>query len=195
MKQFLLLPFLLLPGLKAVVHRLPAHGTSLAPRADQKAENLDSEVALKDPVSGLEIPKALILTGLGPDEASKRLFDWDESCTDKDDRERIVTAWRNVIKLSSATSTHLDQLSKGLPSPPSGRIDKANRKLIYDRDSPFAQFFRAQDSKISNVKAAFDKIKEMAEKPQDQRGSTPGALRFVCDKQAKIKNRAGTPFW
>lgn len=190
MKSFSLL---LLSASIAVGHVAQIPRRDLIVRAGQGVENLDNEPDYEDPVSGDKIPKSRILTGLGPDAAINRFFDWDESCTDEKHRKKIAATFTNVLALTGYASGHLDQLSKGLNPQPGSSTNKRNQQTIFDIDPAYAQMFLGLDNQIKYVKGSFDLISGEAPKPgADRGGNKPGALRFICNADDHVMNGDGS---
>lgn len=179
----------------AVGHVLPGPKKSLAGRADQTLTNPDNDPDYEDPTSGDKTPKSRVLSGVGPQAADDRWFDWDESCSDKDQREKIVTAFEQMTQLSDWTSQHLDQLKAGLPNAVGTSVNAANRKYIFDKDPAFAQMFLGQDNRIQYIKETFDLVTTNARKLSGERGGNkPGALRFICSAKNEVKDVDGQPY-
>lgn len=89
----------------------------------QQLHDPDNEGTYTDPVTGAQVQKNRILTGVGPEAADNRLFDWDESCSDAGQRAKILSAWENFQDLTTRASTQLDTLMASLPNTPA---DKGN---------------------------------------------------------------------
>ncbi|OQO02810.1 hypothetical protein B0A48_11093 [Cryoendolithus antarcticus] len=166
-------------------------------RADsaQNVHNPDSEPTYTDQVSGEAIQKSQILKGVGPPEAEEhRYFDWDETCTDANDRQMIFQAWQNFQPLVDTTTQRLTTLAAGYPEP--GKAEKTNaknEKYIKQTDPAFTQMFNARSGFLSNVKQAFESITAGIKSIPNRPGNDPGppALRFVCDKHAQVKDQDG----
>lgn len=132
---------------------------------------------------------------MGPQAADDRWFDWDESCSDKDQRAKIVTAFEQMTQLSDWTSQHLDQLKAGLPNAVGTSVNVANRKYIFEKDPAFAQMFLGQDNRIQYIKETFDLVTTNAKKsPGERGGNKPGALRFICSAKNEVKDIDGQPY-
>lgn len=170
-------------------HVLPNPGDGLVARANQVLTNPDNEPDYVDPVTGNTTPKSRILSGVGPAEADARWFDWDETCSDKDHRKKIMTAFSNVMLLSEWTFTHLEQLQNALPKPPGSSPNTINRKYIFENDPAYAQMFGAHDHALAYVKETFNKVKTNGKKPPNERNQAgPGALRFICNADNAVMN-------
>ncbi|KAK8076729.1 hypothetical protein PG994_004001 [Apiospora phragmitis] len=157
----------------------------LVARNGQQLTNPDNEPDWVDQVTGTKTPKSRVLSGVGPEEADNRLFDWDESCSDEKQRKKILDAFTNMHQLLEWTSTHLGQLQEGLPNPvdPSKTNDE-NRKYIFDKDPAYAQMFLGHDNRIQYVKETFDLVKGESKKKAGERGGNkPGALRLICSHE------------
>ncbi|KAI1373270.1 hypothetical protein F4677DRAFT_448600 [Hypoxylon crocopeplum] len=99
----------------AVGHILSGPKRSLVARGGQQLTNPDNEPDYEDFTTGSKTPKSRVLSGVGPVEAN-RWFDWDESCSDADQRTKIL-------------------LQKGLPSPVrASSPNKDNQKYIFNKD-------------------------------------------------------------
>lgn len=180
---------LLLSASVAVAHVAQISRRDLTVRAGQDVENLDNEPDYEDPVSGDKIPKSRILTGLGPDAAINRFFDWDESCTDETHRKKIAATFANVLTLTGYASDHLDLLSQGLNPQPGSSTNKRNQQAIFDVDPAYAQMFLGLENQIKYVKGSFDLISGEVPKPgADRGGNKPGALRFICNADDHVMN-------
>ncbi|XXH01315.1 hypothetical protein Hte_007672 [Hypoxylon texense] len=176
----------------AVGHVLSKPKTSLVARAGQSLTNPDNEPDFEDVVTGDKTPKSRVLSGIGPEEADNRWFDWDESCSNADQRTKILAAFRHIIQLSDATSGHLDELQKGLPKPVGKSTNKDNKKYIFDTDPAYAQMFLGLDDRIQYVKDTFDLVRTKANAPPDARGGgKPGALRFICNANNEVMTGDG----
>lgn len=174
----------------AVGHILPELKGKLDARAGQQLTNPDNEPNYEDLITGSKTPKSRVLSGTGLAEADNRWFDWDESCSDVDQRTKILAAFRHIIQLSDSTSKHLDELQKGLPSPVgTSSFNKDNQKYIFDNDPAYAQMFLGHDNRIQYIKETFDLVTINAQKTPDARGGKkPGALRFICNANNKVMN-------
>ncbi|KPM36219.1 hypothetical protein AK830_g10358 [Neonectria ditissima] len=179
----------------AVGHVLPGPKKSLAGRADQTLTNPDNDPDYEDHTTGNKTPKSRVLSGVGPQAADDRWFDWDESCSDKDQRAKIVTAFEQITQLSDWTSKHLEQLKAGLPKAVGSSVNAENRKYIFEMDPAFAQMFLGQDNRIQYIKETFDLVTTNAKKPPGERGGNkPGALRFICSAKNEVKDVDGQPY-
>lgn len=169
-------------------HVVPGARRGLTKRAGQQVHNLDNEPEFEDFTTGNKTPKSRILTGVGPDEADNRWFDWDESCTDKDQRAKIVNTFRHVPALSAATSHHLDTLLGSLNNVGTSP-NKDNQRYIFENDPAYAQMFLGHDNRIQYVKETFDLVATNAPKAAGARGGNkPGALRFICNADNHVLN-------
>lgn len=172
---------------------LPPSGDTrsrLTIRADeeQKLTNPDNEPGFKDPVTGATMEKSRVLSGIGPDAAKDRFFDWDESCSDATHRAKIVAAFGSVQQLAEHASTRLGDLKGKLPNTPKNRANKANRLEIAKVDPAYTQMFKAFDHKIEEVKGGFDILAaNMKKAPSDRGGDNPGALRIICSADNKVR--------
>lgn len=181
---------LILSASIAAAHVVPASKRDLVTRAEQNIEQLDNEEDFEKGGSGDLIPKSRILTGIGPQQAIDRVFDWDESCTDEGQRKKIVDTFLHIIQLSAYTSNHLEQLKGGLTAPIGGSSpNKDNIKAIFDNDPAYAQMFLGHDNRIDYIKETFDLVTTNAPKPAGERGGNkPGALRFICNADNHVMN-------
>lgn len=171
---------------------LPPNGNTkshLMIRADeeQTLTNPDNEPGFKDPVTGKTMEKSRILSGIGPDAAKDRSFDWDESCSDAKHRAKIAAAFGNVQQLAEHASTRLEDLKGKLPKPTTGRANKENRQFIAGADQAYTQMFKAQDQKIEEVKGGFDALTANMKNPTGRGGGNPGALRIICGWDNKVR--------
>lgn len=176
--------FLFISASLVVGHVVPSRPRPLAARAGESLTNPDEEPDYADPHSGSKIEKSRVLSGVGPDAANNRFFDWDESCTDAGQRTKIVAAFENSLQLATWTSNHLQQLQAGLPEPPGagGRDKQGNKNFIKDKDPAYQQMFLSLDSRIQYVKETFDIFSANAVKdPAGRSDRKPGALRFICN--------------
>lgn len=185
-----LVALLFLSAALAVGHILPRPMRNLVARAGQQLTNPENEPDYEDPTTGSKTPKSRVLSGVGPEEADNRWFDWDESCSDADQRTKILATFRYIIQLSGSTSNHLDELQKGLPNPVGTKsFNKDNKKYIFSNDPAYAQMFLGEDNRIQYVKETFDLLTTNAQKTPDARGGNkPGALRFICNADNKVMN-------
>lgn len=180
-------------------HYLPAElSKTLIPRGDNGGQNVgnpDKEPGFQVTTSGDTQDKSRVLTGVGPDAANQRYFDWDETCTDAEQRQEILDAWTNFQPLVTQASEQLKELSAALPQATGTSPKIANKRKIAAVDQAFTQYFSARDNQIDFVKGAYDVLTGNVQKGATQRGDgKPGALRFICDKERKIKQRDGKPF-
>lgn len=161
---------------------------------EQKLINPDNEDPYYEPITDSDIEKSRILSGIGPEEAKQRYFDWDESCDNEYDRKKIVATFVNFQQLVEQASEKLGKLSEGLEENESKVINKKNRQKIAKEDPAFTQMFRGFDYLVDDVKDGFDKI--MANVKNSKRGTAekPGALRFICSARDQVLNQKGTPF-
>jgi hypothetical protein len=194
------LPFLLvLPSLYAavagyVVIDKPHISSTLSTRADKTPDNPDGEDDYQDPVTKANVPRSRILpfgqNGVDqPPEARDRWFDWDMTCTDTDDRQKIMTAFTNAYALAERASGALDALIKGLPSPAGtgSNAVRVNQNYIAAEDPAYTQMWFAQDNRLAQVKKSFDTIYSQVTKKPDDRAKGKGALRLICDKGGNVK--------
>lgn len=75
--------------------KTPGHLTSRTD-SEQQLHNPDQEPTWTDQVTGSTYARSQILTGVGPEAADERQFDWDESCTDPRERRTIIKAWADL---------------------------------------------------------------------------------------------------
>ncbi|KAI1127399.1 hypothetical protein F5Y10DRAFT_242969 [Nemania abortiva] len=168
-------------------------GHALYARAGQQLTNPDNEPDYRDPVTGNTIPKSRVLSGVGPQAADNRWFDWDESCSDADQRTKIANTFDHSLQLTMFMSQHLDQLQMKLPTPPGTGLNQANKKFIFQTDPAYAQMFKGLDHKINYVKETFDLVNTRAQSPPATRGGGgPSALRFICNADDKVMNQDNT---
>ncbi|KAK3700116.1 hypothetical protein LTR37_016119 [Vermiconidia calcicola] len=165
---------------------VPKHGstalTRLTPRVEgQQFVNPDEEPKYKDPKTGDLTPKSRILSGVGPPAADSRWFDWDESCTDATQRQKILSTFTSAMELASWTSEHLQELLGELSKPPGDELNPVNQKEIFDKDQPFAQMFLGLDTQIGYVKETFDLVAQRGQSFAVRQGPKPAALRFICN--------------
>ena len=98
----------------ALVVPPPSNGISdilLKTRDDgQQLTNPDKEDPYTDAITGDSIEKSRVLSGVGPQEANDRHFDWDESCTDEKQRRKILIAFNVMQELTKRASDNVQQL-------------------------------------------------------------------------------------
>ena len=173
---------------------VPLH-SRLMTRAAQELTNPDNEPAFADPLSGAQTPKSRVLSGVGPQEANDRWFDWDESCANEEDREKVVAAFQGAMSLAEGASQHLESLRNSLEKPIKIGATIGNQRMISDTDPAYLQMFKAQDNRLPYIKGTFDLVTSTGRSSQGrQDASGPQALRFICDREGKIKNDVGGPF-
>lgn len=168
----------------------------LLPRVNQQQLiNPDNEPAYTDLLMGSQQEKSRILSGVGPQEAIDRWWDWDETCSDDADRAMITATFQNAMSLAQNTITRLDTLRSSLPQvpKPSGKTD-VNRNYILKNDQAFAQMFGGRDDMITYVRDSFDLVTTRAQSFQGRNSQGPSSLRFICDKQGTLKNEDGTSY-
>lgn len=196
MKTLSLLPvFISLCVAVAVPSSNDPSSSHLQKRA-QKLTNPDNEPDFEDPVSKSKVPKSRVLEFDGTDDpASKRWFDWDESCSNENDRKKILAAFNNVMDLSKISSDFLTDLQKGLPKQNTGtKVDNDNRKYIMAEDPAFTQMFNAEDIRISFVKDSFDLIPTKMKSFDGRNDNKPPAVRFICDPKGEVKTASGDSY-
>lgn len=165
----------------------------LEPRMNnqQSLSDPDNEGTYADPVTGAQVQKAMVLTGVGPAAADDRQFDWDQSCSDNTQRAKILAAWINFQELTTRASTQLAALRASLPNAPAnqGVPNPENRKFIEQNDPAFTQYFKAHDTGLQDVQDAFARITDNV---RNFAGRGPnGAVRFVCNANNHVKNGNG----
>ncbi|KAF2759135.1 hypothetical protein EJ05DRAFT_509995 [Pseudovirgaria hyperparasitica] len=196
MKSLLFLPFCSLCAALVVSTPDNVKATHIAPRVGQSFTNPDNEPQYEDPVTKAKVDKAKILSGVGPKEADDRWFDWDETCTDADQRKIIFQTFEHTILMADYGASHLDNLKKGLPEPVTDDASKPNdnnRKAIFQTDPAYAQMFNGHDNRIKYVRDTFGLVSSEAQKaPGARNGQKQGALRFICDKTGAIRSGDGT---
>jgi hypothetical protein len=188
-----LVALLFLSACLAVGHVLPEPKKSLVTRAGQELTNPDNEPEHEDPISGAKTQKSRVLSGVGPVEADKRFFDWDESCTDATHREKILATFKSTLILSEDAANHLLWLQKSLPNQVGTTTpNKDNQKYIFQVDPAYAQMFAGHDNRIAYVKETFELVTSNAQKtPNERGGGKPGALRFICNADDHVMKGDG----
>jgi hypothetical protein len=182
----------------------PSDGIStmlLKPRDDgQQLTNPDEEDPYVNEITGESISKSRVLSGIGPQEANDRHFDWDESCTDEKHRKKIMVAFGAMQELANSASEKLQQLKTSLPNqrtPEMGvKLDNENRQFIARTDFAYTQMFRAWDSYIDDVKGSFDKLLGNVKNYPGRAANNEGALRFICNADNHVRfgsNLGGVP--
>ena len=165
------------------------HDVQLVRRVDeQTVTNPDEERDYDYGTTGDAIPRSRVLTGLENQPAADRWFDWDESCTDPDQRQRVLGAFTNTMTLAKLASTQLEQLIKALPTVPGSSLNDANRKFIFEKDPAFAQMFLGHDHRLQYVKESFDLVVQNGQKFDGRGGNKPRALRFICNADNHVMN-------
>lgn len=181
------------------LHKDGKNRTRLEARADQDLTNPDNEPTYEDEVTGEDWDKSKILSGVGPDAADKRYFDWDESCVDSGQREKIMLTWVAFQDLTISASKRLSDLMARLPDQPvgtKGNPNDENVKFIMAEDPAYTQMFKARDTGLTNVRNAFDAITQNAQVFQGRGGNKSGkppALRFICNADNHVKDANGGP--
>lgn len=202
MKSLLFIPLISSLCAAIAVHSNDKHLThSLVTRADgddnkgQKATNPDNEPDDEDPVTKEKIRKSLVLEIGAPQEATNRWFDWDESCTDEKDRQKITAAFQDTIGLAGQGSQFLTDLQNGLPKkPPGSSANKGNIAYIVKEDPAFTQMFYAQDNRIQYVKDTYDLLVSKMKSFDGRNGDGANGVRFICDRQGKVKTAGGDSY-
>jgi hypothetical protein len=180
----------------ALVVPPPSNGISdilLKTRDDgQQLTNPDKEDPYTDAITGDSIEKSRVFSGVGPQEANDRHFDWDESCTDEKQRRKILIAFNVMQELTKRASDNVQQLKDNFPHPRipqmGVKIDKDNRKFIAQTDPAYTQMFRAWDSYVDNVKGSFDKVLGNVKNFPGRSSAGDGALRFICNADNHVKS-------
>ncbi|PGH10716.1 hypothetical protein AJ79_05307 [Helicocarpus griseus UAMH5409] len=159
-------------------------------RADgHRVTDPDNELLFEDPVTNTKTPKSRVLEIGEPEEARNRWFDWDESCTDQEDRRKITEAFRMAKDFARSASGFLDKPNKGLPkTKKKNAAVPENVEYIKKFDSAFTQMFFAQDNRIDYVKDSFDILVDRLSK-YDGRHPQEGkhGLRFICDRKGQSR--------
>lgn len=172
---------------------------SLERRANsgQQLTNPDSEPPYTDPTSGSQVDKSRILSGTGFQPADDRYFDWDESCSDADERLKIATAWEHFQPLVDGARDQLKDLRDKLPKQPvrdSGNPNEENREFIHTEDPAYAQMFKARDTGMAWVQESYKRVSDNVRVFNGRNPGKPSALRFICDSKGQIKNGDGSSF-
>ncbi|KAM0690648.1 hypothetical protein Q7P36_009416 [Cladosporium allicinum] len=141
-----------------------------------------------DEITGASIERSRVLSGFGPQEANDRHFDWDESCTNKDHRKKIVTAFNAMQQLVTSASGKLQELRNNLPQQPSGIINNENRRYIARTDFAYTQMFRARDNNIDDARQSFDRLTDNVKNLPGRAAADEGALRFICNADNHVKS-------
>lgn len=193
MKNLFLLP--LVASLCAAVAVKPNDerpNQHLTTREDgQHAENLDKEQDHEDPVTKSKTPKSRVLIIGEPKAASDRWFDWDESCTDSRDRQKITAAFQDALDLVQTGSMFLKRLGDGLPKKIGSNANKENIAFIAQEDPAFTQMFYAQDNRIAYVKETYDIVLQKIKSFKGRNGDKGDGLRFICDRKGVLKDTEG----
>jgi hypothetical protein len=100
--------------------------------------SIDSGSSLSDTLAadGDSITQSYYLT-LRPGKVegpADRLYDWDESCIDSTERQKITDAYNMAIKLVKDADAKLKALADGLPKRPTAVVNTENQKLIAELD-------------------------------------------------------------
>jgi hypothetical protein len=161
----------------------------------QKLTNPDNEEVYKDKMTLAETSKSQILKFDTPqEETDNRWFDWDQTCKDETDRQKVLLAFKYGYEYATKASRFLQELLDNLPNKPPGKsANKQNIKFIVDEDPAFAQMFYAQDNRINQVKGTFDNLLAGMKSFQGRNKKRAGAdgVRFICDREGKVKNVDG----
>lgn len=145
---------------------------------EQQLTNPDSEPPYIDQSTSASIEKSRVLSGIGPQEADDRHFDWDEPCTDEQHRKKILTAFTVVQELTKSASERLQDLKDKLPEATGSSINDKNRKFIAATNFAYTQMFRAWDWRIGEVKESFDKLTNNVKNFPHRDEPNKAALRF-----------------
>ena len=170
-------------------------GSLLTARDDgQQLTNPDREDPYVDAITGASVDKSRVLSGVGPQDADDRHFDWGESCTDEKHRKKIMIAFGVVQELAGSASDKLQELMDSLPQERAvNKINDENRRFIAKTDFAYTQMFKAWDNKIPQVKGSFDKLlKNMKDFP-DRAPVDKGALRFICNADNHVRYGTADP--
>ena len=192
-----ILIFAFLSSCKAFAVPLSGRNVSLylEPRMNnQQLQDPDNEGTYQDPTTGNQIQKSMILTGVGPEAADNRQFDWDQSCSDPGQRGKIFAAWENFQELTTRASTQLGTLRASLPNPPAnlGKPDAQNQAVIEQIDPAYTQYFKAHDTGLQRVQDSFTRVTDNV---RNFAGRGPnGAVRFICNADNHVKNGHGTSY-
>ncbi|EEP80522.1 predicted protein [Uncinocarpus reesii 1704] len=195
MKGFISLPLFASFCAAVVIH--PADTRSLSHlekrEGNQEVKQLDDEPDYEDPVTKAKTPKTRVLIVNQPKEATERWFDWDESCTDQEDRRKITAAFQDSLDFIKSASGFLEELTKGLPQKPGKNANKENIAFISEKDPAFTQMFYAQDNRIGYVKESFDILHKKMQQFEGRHGDASG-VRFICDKKGEVKGSDGESY-
>jgi hypothetical protein len=179
----------------------PSDGIStilLTTRDDgQQLTNPGEEDPYTDDITGASIERSRVLSGVGPQEANDRHFDWDESCTDEKHRKKIMVAFNAMQELTKRASDNLQRLKDNLPHPRTPemaeRIDNDNRRFIARTDFAYTQMFRARDPNIDDVKDSFDRLTSNVKNFPGRAAADESALRFICNADNHVKSGTDLP--
>ena len=86
---------------------------------------------------------------LRPGEVSgppDRLYDWDESCTDSTQRQKISDAYNMAVKLAKDSEAKLKTLADGLPKRPANKEQPVNQNWIAEHDPAYAMTYSDNSS-------------------------------------------------
>lgn len=167
-------------------HALP----QLVPRIDgQQVVNLDNEPDFEDPDSNDKVSKSGILSGLGNAEADNRWFDWDQTCTDAGERQKILTAFTSTMTLAEWASQHVQGMIDNFPKPAvDNKVNPDNQKFIFAQYPSYAQMFGGWDGRAGYVKDTLKLVADRAQSFDGRNGNKPPALRFVCNSDNHVLN-------
>lgn len=123
------------------------------------------------------------------------------TCTDTNQRNKFVKAWRFSLTLADRASTGLDALLKKLPEESatnSGNTNTENQRYIAAEDPAYTQMYYALDGRMSQVRDNFDKIRNNVRQPLNTPGAPrangQGGLRIICDKDGALKDQSGNQY-
>lgn len=195
MKTYLFLPLFQALCTATAVHSDDTHSSStLVSRVNgQELTNPDNEPDYADPVTNNRIPKSRILKINEPPAAVDRWFDWDETCTDELDRQRVTAAFQDSMELIEKSSEFLEALQEGLPKKPikKGTATKENVQCIVQEDPAFTQMFYAQDHRVGDVKKTFENLLNGMKSFNGRNKGLPDAVRFICDPKGVVQSAQG----
>ncbi|WEW59872.1 hypothetical protein PRK78_005353 [Emydomyces testavorans] len=160
---------------------------------NQQVANPDNEADDEDPVTKTKTPKSRVLVIGEPKEAVDRWFDWDETCTDQTERQEITAAFQDALELAATSSKFLKALRDRLPKQPGSAANKDNVAFVVQEDPAFTQMFYAQDNHIDDVRETFDVLLQKMKSFNGRNGDKNG-VRFICDKEGKVKSAKGESF-
>lgn len=158
---------------------------------DDEGDHVDDDTLARTPKS------KILKFDTAQEETDNRWFDWDQTCADETDRQKVLAAFQDGYEFANRASGFLQGLLNGLPNNPPGRnANKDNIAYIVKEDPAFAQMFYAQDNRIAQVKGTFDNLvaKMKSYQGRNTKRENADGVRIVCDREGKVEDVNGESY-